>query len=65
MAGARRAGALAAKVCGAGGGGCLFCFCEPDAAAAVRRALAAGGAQVLDFHVERDGLRVERHGPTG
>ena len=65
MAGARTAGALASKVCGAGGGGCLFCFCEPEAAAAVRRALAGGGAQVLDFHVERDGLRVERHGPTG
>jgi D-glycero-alpha-D-manno-heptose-7-phosphate kinase len=65
IAGARAAGALAAKVCGAGGGGCLFCFCEPEAGAGVRRALAAGGAQVLDFHVERDGLRVERHGPTG
>ena len=65
IAGAQAAGALAAKVCGAGGGGCLFCFCEPDAAAAVRLALARGGAQVLDFHIEREGLRMERHGQTG
>jgi D-glycero-alpha-D-manno-heptose-7-phosphate kinase len=65
IASARAAGALAAKVCGAGGGGCLFSFCEPGAAAAVRQALADGGAQVLDFHIERDGLRMERHGQTG
>ena len=52
------AGARAAKVCGAGGGGCLFCFAEPDDLPSVRNALTAGGARVLDYSVEADGLRV-------
>jgi D-glycero-alpha-D-manno-heptose-7-phosphate kinase len=56
---AKAAGALAAKVCGAGGGGCLFCFAEPSDVTAVRGALIAGGARVLEYHVERDGLRVD------
>jgi len=58
MARARRAGATAAKVCGAGGGGCLFCYGPPAARAGVAAALAEGGARVLDFRIEREGLRV-------
>jgi D-glycero-alpha-D-manno-heptose-7-phosphate kinase len=56
IARASGAGATAAKVCGAGGGGCLFCFGPPDAAAGIREALAAGGARVIDFTFERHGL---------
>jgi D-glycero-alpha-D-manno-heptose-7-phosphate kinase len=59
IARAQAAGAAAAKVCGAGGGGCLFCLTSPDKAPAVRQALADGGARLLDFHIETDGLRVE------
>jgi D-glycero-alpha-D-manno-heptose-7-phosphate kinase len=51
-------GAQAAKVCGAGGGGCLFCLVPPEKAAAVREALVRGGARLLDFRIEADGLRV-------
>jgi D-glycero-alpha-D-manno-heptose-7-phosphate kinase len=58
IARARSAGATAAKVCGAGGGGCLFCYGPPGARPAIVAALAAGGAQVLDYHVEMEGLRV-------
>jgi D-glycero-alpha-D-manno-heptose-7-phosphate kinase len=58
IAGASAAGARAAKVCGAGGGGCLFCIADPDGVPAVRHALASGGARVLDCHIEIDGLRV-------
>jgi D-glycero-alpha-D-manno-heptose-7-phosphate kinase len=57
---ARQAGAISGKVCGAGGGGCLFCFGEPDAIPGVRRALANAGARVLDFTIEERGLVVER-----
>jgi D-glycero-alpha-D-manno-heptose-7-phosphate kinase len=60
MEAARGAGAIAGKVCGAGGGGCLFCFAEPDKIPAVRDALARAGARVLDFTVEEEGLKVER-----
>jgi D-glycero-alpha-D-manno-heptose-7-phosphate kinase len=56
IARARMSGAVAAKVCGAGGGGCLFCFGPPNRQAEIRDALAAGGARVLDFHIERSGL---------
>jgi D-glycero-alpha-D-manno-heptose-7-phosphate kinase len=54
---ARAAGATAAKVCGAGGGGCLFCYGPPSARGAIAAALAAGGARVLDYHLEAEGLR--------
>ena len=55
---ASAAGATAAKVCGAGGGGCLFCYGPPDARAAIAGALAAGGARLLDYQIESEGLRV-------
>jgi D-glycero-alpha-D-manno-heptose-7-phosphate kinase len=56
IARAYAAGASAAKVCGAGGGGCLFCYGPPAARAALADALAAGGARLLDYHVEAKGL---------
>jgi D-glycero-alpha-D-manno-heptose-7-phosphate kinase len=62
IARARKAGATAAKVCGAGGGGCLFCYGPPEARPAIARALAEGGARLLDFAIEREGLRVTRDG---
>jgi D-glycero-alpha-D-manno-heptose-7-phosphate kinase len=68
IARALAAGAQAAKVCGAGGGGCLFCLAPPERVPAVRDALASGlraealakaGARLLDFRIELDGLRVD------
>jgi D-glycero-alpha-D-manno-heptose-7-phosphate kinase len=56
---ARRAGAFGGKVCGAGGGGCLFCIGPPDQLPAIRAALQAAGAQLLDFRIEQDGLRLD------
>jgi D-glycero-alpha-D-manno-heptose-7-phosphate kinase len=56
IARAGAAGATAAKVCGAGGGGCLFCYGPPEANAAIREALASGGARLIDFTFERHGL---------
>lgn len=59
IARARAAGATAAKVCGAGGGGCLFCYGPPSARQAIAEALAGGGARVLPFCIETDGLLIE------
>jgi D-glycero-alpha-D-manno-heptose-7-phosphate kinase len=56
IARAMAAGATAAKVCGAGGGGCLFCYGPPDRRTPIANALAAGGARLLDYTIERDGL---------
>jgi D-glycero-alpha-D-manno-heptose-7-phosphate kinase len=58
IARAKGAGATAAKVCGAGGGGCLFCYGQPDARAAIAEALASGGARLLEYHIETEGLRL-------
>jgi D-glycero-alpha-D-manno-heptose-7-phosphate kinase len=55
---AREAGAFGGKVCGAGGGGCLFCLSEPEAVPAVRAAITAKGGRLLDFHIDAEGLRV-------
>ena len=57
---ARRAGAHGGKVCGAGGGGCLFCIGDPGDVPAIREALAASGARLLDFRIETDGLKVDK-----
>ncbi len=60
MATARRHGAQAAKVCGAGGGGCVLFFTADGARARVEQALARHGGQVqmLDFRVATRGLTI-------
>jgi D-glycero-alpha-D-manno-heptose-7-phosphate kinase len=55
---ARRNGALGAKVCGAGGGGCVLFMTAPDARQRVEQKLAAAGAKVLPFAVAREGVKV-------
>jgi D-glycero-alpha-D-manno-heptose-7-phosphate kinase len=52
-------GAIAAKVCGAGGGGCIAFFCEEGRKPEVEEALRnAEGAEVLDWKINMDGLTV-------
>jgi D-glycero-alpha-D-manno-heptose-7-phosphate kinase len=52
-------GAQAAKICGAGGGGCIAFLCAEGRKADVERALAAEhGAEVLDWKLAREGLIV-------
>jgi D-glycero-alpha-D-manno-heptose-7-phosphate kinase len=55
---AKRQGALAAKVCGAGGGGCVVFLTEPDNREHISAALRSYGGQVLPAMVARDGLTV-------
>jgi D-glycero-alpha-D-manno-heptose-7-phosphate kinase len=59
LEGAREAGAVGGKICGAGGGGCLICLGAPADIPAIREALRSRGARVLDFQIETEGLRVE------
>ena len=52
-------GAEAAKICGAGGGGCIALLCAEGRKADVERALTAEhGAEVLDWKVAPEGLTV-------
>ena len=56
---ALRNGAIAPKVCGAGGGGCIAFFCEDGRKPDVEAALAAEpGAEVLEWRLHSDGLVV-------
>ena len=54
----RRAGALGAKVCGAGGGGCVFFLVQRGAKARVSEVLRARGALVMDVKAHPRGVRV-------
>jgi D-glycero-alpha-D-manno-heptose-7-phosphate kinase len=51
-------GTLAAKVCGAGGGGCVVFLVAPGTRAAVEEMLARLGGQIIPFGVSRVGLEV-------
>ena len=53
-------GAIAPKVCGAGGGGCIAFYCEDGRRPDVEAALAAqDGAEVLDWTLNKDGLTLK------
>jgi D-glycero-alpha-D-manno-heptose-7-phosphate kinase len=55
----RRAGAVGAKVCGAGGGGCVVFLVEKGAKAPVSAAIEREGARVLPVGVAPHGVQVE------
>jgi D-glycero-alpha-D-manno-heptose-7-phosphate kinase len=55
---ARRNGALAGKVCGAGGGGCVVLLIEPDARERVEKAILEAGAAILPTTIDRQGVQV-------
>ena len=56
---ARRQGALAGKVCGAGGGGCVTLVIDPEARARVEAAVVAAGAKLLPFQIDRGGVLLQ------
>jgi len=55
---ARRHGALAGKVCGAGGGGCVLLLIDPDARPRAEAAITAAGGEVLPVKIDRQGVQV-------
>lgn len=58
IAAARKAGALGAKACGAGGGGCVFFLVERGAKAKVAGVVEKAGAVVLPVKVAERGVSV-------
>lgn len=56
--GARRKGATAGKVCGAGGGGCVALLIEPDARAEVESAVIAAKGRLLPIQIDRGGVDI-------
>jgi D-glycero-alpha-D-manno-heptose-7-phosphate kinase len=55
---AGKVGGRAAKVCGAGGGGCVLFMVEEGAKESVAHAVAEAGGRILPLQVARDGLRI-------
>ncbi len=62
---AAKHGGRAAKVCGAGGGGCVVFMVREDARERVAEALRQAGARLLPFRVARDGLSITSVKPGG
>jgi D-glycero-alpha-D-manno-heptose-7-phosphate kinase len=62
MDAANSAGAVANKLCGAGGGGCMISVVPPGGKDSVAQALRKAGATPLDFHIAREGVRVSVEG---
>ena len=56
----RRAGAIGARVCGAGGGGCLALLIEPKARVRLGEIAASAGARTLPCSINMRGLVVRR-----
>jgi D-glycero-alpha-D-manno-heptose-7-phosphate kinase len=50
-------GAIGGKALGAGGGGCLLFYCEPNKEHKVKKALMDQGMQIIDFNFEFKGLQ--------
>lgn len=58
----RKAGAVGAKVCGAGGGGCVFFLVEPGTKEKVGALIEQAGATVLPVKVAPKGVTVKASG---
>jgi D-glycero-alpha-D-manno-heptose-7-phosphate kinase len=56
---ARLQGALAGKVCGAGGGGCVTLVIDPDARARVEATVLTAGAKLLPMQIDRAGVLLQ------
>jgi D-glycero-alpha-D-manno-heptose-7-phosphate kinase len=58
---AKESGAKAAKICGAGGGGCVLFWVNPGDKLPLQRALKEKQVQIIDFHIDSEGLSVAAH----
>jgi D-glycero-alpha-D-manno-heptose-7-phosphate kinase len=62
IAAAEDAGAWASKLCGAGGGGGMITYAEPENVPAVKKALTDAGATVMDFCIVEGGIQMTIEG---
>lgn len=60
IASAKRVGSLGAKVCGAGGGGCVFFLVERGAQQRVASALEKAGGEILPVQVAGRGVTIRK-----
>lgn len=55
----KRAGAMGGKVCGAGGGGCVFLYCKPDKKEMVAKAVSSAGGEIIQFGISESGVKID------
>jgi len=55
---AKKAGAVSSKLCGAGGGGCMITYINPDEKESVVDALQSQGAKILPYKIDKKGLSI-------
>lgn len=60
MEAAIQAGALANKICGAGGGGCMISLAESQNRESVERSLQAAGGTIMPFTIAAEGVTIEQ-----
>ena len=58
MSEAKKQGALASKICGAGGGGCMITLCNTENKASISQAITNAGAQILNFDISLEGVKI-------
>lgn len=63
MAKAHEAGAVASKLCGAGGGGCMITWVHPDLKKQVSSVLKQEGVELLNCKVALEGLQLHKNSP--
>lgn len=56
---ARQAGALGAKLSGAGGGDCMIALVESDKTAAVKEAISKAGGQIMEVEIGAHGAKIQ------
>ena len=56
---AMKNGAASAKVCGAGGGGCIIFLSEPKRQEKIKEAVKRAGGMILDYKVDRKGAQMK------
>ena len=61
IAAAEAKGARASKLCGAGGGGCMITYAEPENVPAVREALVSAGATLMPFRIVPEGIQMTNY----
>jgi D-glycero-alpha-D-manno-heptose-7-phosphate kinase len=59
IAEANKSGAIASKICGAGGGGCMITFVKPGKREAVVESLVNAGAELMDYRISSQGLAIK------
>lgn len=55
MLAARQSGAIASKICGAGGGGCMISMVKPKRRSSVEKAITDSGGRIIPFEIMEKG----------